>query len=84
MTKSPESVADFTRNQHGKPLQQVAAELGVHTNQLRMWRIQRFRGEFIQQLHQARRPGSADRDDRISRHRLSSDTGNRASGDMRN
>ena len=24
--------------ENGKPLQQVAAELGVHTNQLRMWR----------------------------------------------
>ncbi len=24
--------------ENGKPLQQVAAELGIHTNQLRMWR----------------------------------------------
>ena len=24
--------------ENGKPLQQVAAELGVHTNQLRVWR----------------------------------------------
>ena len=37
-TSEFESEAVRLPAENGKPLQQVAAELGVHANQLRMWR----------------------------------------------
>jgi transposase len=36
----------------GKPLQQVAAELGIHTNQLRMWRNEQLAAGSAEALAQ--------------------------------